>query len=73
MDHSDKRFAEYARLLVEVGVNVQPGQELLINCPVDCAWFARMCVKAAYDAGCRQVTMGWSDEIIGHELSLIHI
>ena len=70
MDIHDKRLEEYARLLVEVGVNVQPGQELLINCPVDCAWFARMCVKAAYDAGCRQVTMGWSDEIIGHESAL---
>ena len=44
-------FAEYAQLLVEVGVNIQPGQNLVINSPVDCAWFARLCAKAAYAAG----------------------
>ena len=38
-----KKFEEYAKLLVEVGVNVQKGQNLVISCPVDCAWFARMC------------------------------
>ena len=48
-----KKFEEYARLLVEVGINVQPGQELIISCPVDCAWFARLCAKAAYAVGCR--------------------
>ena len=44
------QFEEYAKLLVEVGVNIQKGQNLVISSPVDCAWFVRLCAKAAYDA-----------------------
>ena len=62
-----KKFEEYAKLLVEVGVNVQKGQNLVISCPVDCAWFARMCAKAAYAAGCREVVMSWGDELLTRE------
>ena len=43
----EQKFQEYARLLVEVGVNVQKGQDLVIACPVECAWFARLSAKAA--------------------------
>ena len=50
-----EQLKEYAKLLVEVGVNVQKGQNLVINSPVECAWFARLCAQAAYDAGCREV------------------
>ena len=60
-------FAEYAQLLVEVGVNIQPGQNLVINSPVDCAWFARLCAKAAYAAGCREVIMKWGDDELTRE------
>ena len=48
-----EQLKEYAKLLVEVGVNVQKGQNLVITSPVECAWFARLCAQAAYDAGCR--------------------
>ena len=65
-----KKFEEYAKLLVEVGVNIQKGQNLVISCPVDCAWFARLCAKAAYDAGCRQVIMRWSDSQLTRETFL---
>ena len=50
-----EQLKEYAKLLVEVGVNVQKGQNLVITSPVECAWFARLCAQAAYDAGCREV------------------
>lgn len=62
-----KKFEEYAKLLVEVGVNVQKGQTVVISCPVDCAWFGRMCAKAAYDAGCREVVMDWDDDELMRE------
>ena len=58
MENMEQKFQEYARLLVEVGVNIQKGQNLMIACPVDCAWFARLCAKAAYAAGCREVEIG---------------
>ena len=53
---------EYARLLVQVGLNVQKGQTLVISSPVECAFFARLCAKAAYDVGCREVVMNWHDD-----------
>lgn len=62
-----EKFQEYAKLLVEIGVNIQKGQNLVIHCPVDCAWFARMCAKAAYDAGCREVIMAWGDDTLTRE------
>ena len=62
-----QRNEEYARLLVEVGVNIQKGQNLIIDAPVDCAWFARLCAKAAYAAGCREVIMKWNDDALTRE------
>ena len=59
-----EQLKEYAKLLVEVGVNVQKGQNLVINSPVECAWFARLCAQAAYDAGCREVVMSWRDDAL---------
>ncbi len=62
-----QRFEEYAKLLVEVGVNIQKGQNLIIDTPVDCAWFARLCAKAAYAAGCREGIMKWNDDALTRE------
>ena len=58
----EEKLREYAKLLIEVGLNVQQGQTLVISCPVDCAPFARLCASAAYDVGCREVVMRWSDD-----------
>ena len=58
----DEKLLEYARLLVQVGLNVQKGQRLVISSPVECAYFARMCAKEAYEAGCREVVMNWHDD-----------
>ena len=43
-----QRQQAYARLLLQEGLNVQKGQLLAIDCPVDQAWFARLCAAAAY-------------------------
>lgn len=54
----------YAELVVRSGVNIQEGQRLSITCPVKCADFARLCVAAAYEAGCKEVLMRWIDDDI---------
>lgn len=61
------KLEEYARLLIEVGLNVQKGQDVIINSPVDCAEFARLCVKAAFDVGARDVNMLWRDDFVARE------
>lgn len=58
---------EYAHLLIEVGLNVQKGQYVVINSPVNCADFARMCVKAAYEAGAKDVIMQWNDDFTARQ------
>lgn len=54
---------KYAELSVKVGVNIQKGQKLVINSPIECMEFTRLIVKAAYDAGSSEVFVHWTDEI----------
>lgn len=61
---------EYAKLLIEVGLNVQKGQYVVINAPVSCAEFARLCVKSAYEAGAKQVIMQWNDDFVTRQFYL---
>ena len=51
----DTKLQEYAKLLIEVGLNVQKGQTLIISSPVECASFARLCLAlGAHTAGVRR-------------------
>ena len=59
------KLQKYVKLLVNVGVGLQPGQKLVINCPVDLAYFGRLAMKEAYDAGAAEVLILWNDEISG--------
>ena len=60
----EESLREYARLLVQIGLNIQRGQRLVISAPVECAAFARLCAREAYDAGCREVVMNWHDDAL---------
>lgn len=53
---------KYAELVVRTGVNLQKGQLLVINAPIECSDFARRVAKAAFAAGARDVKVIWSDE-----------
>ena len=48
---------EYAKLIARCGVNVQKGQEVLINCGLDQPEFVAMVVEEAYKAGAGKVTV----------------
>ncbi len=61
---------KYAQLAVRVGVNVQPGQTLLINVKAEHYEFARLLVKEAYAVGAKKVVVKFSDDIIGKEHAL---
>ena len=51
----DERLHRYARLAVEVGVNLQPGQLLRVTGHPDHLPFARAIAAVAYEAGARYV------------------
>ena len=57
-----ERLDAYARLAIEVGVNLEAGQNLEISAYVEHAPFVRAVVSAAYDAGARWVDVLYEDE-----------
>ena len=50
----------YARLIVRCGVNVQPGQEVMIYAGLDQPEFVELVVKEAYAAKAKKVIVEWS-------------
>lgn len=64
MKNFDELLKKYADFIVRVGVNPQPGQTLIINCPLDAAPLARLCVRSAYEAGAYDVQVNWSDDAV---------
>jgi aminopeptidase len=65
MKHEDLR--KYAELAIRVGVNLQPGQNLVIGYGIrqvlpEHIEFARVLTEVAYEAGAKFVQIDWGDE-----------
>ncbi|MDF9841198.1 MULTISPECIES: aminopeptidase [unclassified Paenibacillus] len=58
------KLSKYADLAATVGVNVQPGQTLVVNAPIAGAEFVRLITAKAYALGASLVKVNWSDEFI---------
>ena len=56
---NDKLLKQYGEMAVKAGVNIQPGQTLIINAPITAADLVHHCATAAYDAGARTI-LSWS-------------
>jgi aminopeptidase len=59
--HRDDYLGRYAELVVRVGANVQPDQEVIIGGLVEHAPVARAIARQAYLAGARRVTVDYQD------------
>ncbi|WP_433943014.1 aminopeptidase [Paenibacillus sp. SN-8-1] len=55
-------LSKYAELVVKVGVNIQQGQVLIVQAPIETAEFTRLIVAKAYEAGAKYVQVEWEDE-----------
>ena len=62
MSAADQRLEAYARLAVQVGLNLQPGQTLGINALIEHAPLVRAITREAYSAGARYVDVLYSDQ-----------
>ncbi|WP_226036240.1 aminopeptidase [Aquibacillus saliphilus] len=62
MSNFQESLEKYAKLAIETGVNLQTGQGLILNAPVEAAEFVRLVVKEAYAAGAKNVHVEWNDE-----------
>ncbi|HHV72300.1 MAG TPA: aminopeptidase [Clostridia bacterium] len=60
---NDILLKKYALLLVRTGLNLQQGQILVIQSPIECAPFARMVAEIAFREGAQDVVMNWKDEL----------
>lgn len=58
----EDNLKKYAKLIVEVGVNIQKEQYLMIRTPIEGAYFAREIAKSAYEAGAKKVFVEYNDE-----------
>lgn len=57
-----QRLDRYADLLLKVGVNLQPGQKLILRTSTDAKELSRLVVEKAYEMGSPYVEVFWSDD-----------
>jgi aminopeptidase len=58
----ENKLQRYADIITRVGLNVQPGQRLLINALIETAPLVRAVVRSAYRIGSPYVDIIWRDE-----------
>ena len=64
-------ITRYARLLIKIGVNLQPGQPMRINAELGHRDFVRVVAAEAYKAGALYVDVAWSDALT-HKTRYLH-
>lgn len=59
-----QKLENYALLAVKIGVNVQPGQTLVVNADIASSELVRLVVRKAYEVGVKLVKVNYSDEVV---------
>lgn len=54
---------KYAQVIVNIGINIQKGQILVINAPIEGAKFTHLVTEYAYKSGAKEVVIRWNDDI----------
>jgi aminopeptidase len=60
----DEKLDRLAEIAVKIGVNVQKGQELIVNAPIDARALVQRIVAHAYDAGATLVVPLFADDVV---------
>ncbi|WP_152394915.1 aminopeptidase [Paenibacillus guangzhouensis] len=60
----EEQLAQYAELIVKVGVNVQKDQQVFITGSTEMTDLVRLVAKKAYEAGASNVHVDWVDETL---------
>jgi aminopeptidase len=61
---SEQELEKYAGLILEIGLNLQAGQRLAIEAPIESAVLVHKVTALAYQMGARLVTVVWLDDQI---------
>ncbi len=57
-------LTKYANLVVKIGLNVRPGQDVYINSPIEAYPFARKLAEVAYLEKARHVHINYRDDVL---------
>ncbi|NMR96622.1 aminopeptidase, partial [Vibrio parahaemolyticus] len=64
MKRFEEKISDYAKLVVEVGINIQPNEPLVITAPVEGVEFVRKLAKVAYEKKASEVFVNWNDDVL---------
>lgn len=67
MQDYTSKLKEYAHLLINFGLKVKEGYDVLIVAKAHSYKLVRYCVKEAYSAGAKKVSVAWFDDYVTHE------
>ena len=51
----EEKKRQYAQLLIKFGLNLQKGQNLILNAPIEAHDFVLLLAEVAYEAGAREI------------------
>ena len=71
IENFQAKLRAYAELMVRRGVNLRPGQLLILSAPIEAADFAHTVTEVAWELGAKDVLVRWGDNT-GGELRLRH-
>lgn len=57
----EQNLKKYANLITQVGVNVQPGQTVVLSASIDQAQLVHLITSSAYRLGAQEVIVDWTD------------
>ncbi|MGM0395610.1 MAG: aminopeptidase [Bacillota bacterium] len=64
MKNKEHKKRDYAKLIINFGVNIQNGEPLVIKAPIEDADFVRMLAEEAYRTGASDVHINWYDDAL---------
>lgn len=59
---NQQHLENYAKIIIDMGIHVQPGQTIHISADVNDAAFAERLVELAYERGAKHVTVDWTNQ-----------
>ena len=60
----EEQLTNYADVAIRIGMNLSPGDRVLIDSYVEAAEFTRLLVERAYEAGAANVGVLWADDAV---------
>lgn len=64
MSTFQKKLEQYADVALQKGINIQEGQGIIINAPIEAADFVHILSAKAYGRGAKDVHVQWGDNVL---------